>query len=233
MMDEREYEIDLRELFEIIKKRFWMIMAITIAAASISAIVSFYLLTPVYETRTTLIVVKAANPEQAIQYNDVILSQKLVKTYGEIVKSRTLAKRVIENLNLDMTVDRLIDLVTVSSVQDTEIISIKVTNTDPVLIRKIANELAAVFMENITQIMRIDNVQVIDPAETPQKPVRPRPVMNIAIAGILGFMIGVGLAFLLEYLDDTLKTPEDIERHLKLPVIGAIPYSPENAVKEA
>ena len=231
-MEDREYEIDLRELLGIIKKRFWVIVLIAVLSVGASALVSYFVLTPVYETSTTLIVVKSNESDTAIQYNDVILSQKLVKTYGEIVKSRTVAKEVIGRLDLSMSPQALIEKITVSPVQDTEIISIRVADTDPVLIRKIANELASVFMDNIVEIMKVDNVQVIDPAETPTVPVRPRPLLNMAIAGVLGLMIGLGLVFLLEYLDDTLKTTGDIEKHLGLPVLGVIPFSPENAVKE-
>ncbi|HKL09925.1 MAG TPA: Wzz/FepE/Etk N-terminal domain-containing protein [Clostridia bacterium] len=231
-MEEREYEIDLRELFGIIKKRFWAIMLITVISVGASALVSHFILTPVYETSTTLIVVKSNESDMAIQYNDIILSQKLVKTYGEIVKSRTVAKKVIENLDLSIPPEKLVDKIIVSPVKDTEIISIKVADTDPVLARKIANELAVVFVADIIKIMNVDNVQVIDPAETPKNPIRPKPLLNMAIAGVIGLMIGLGLVFLMEFMDNTIKTSDDIEKHLKLPVLGMIPYSKEHTVKE-
>ncbi len=226
-MNEMEYEIDLRELFEIIKRRFWIIVTMAVVASFVSAIVSFYFLDPIYETKTTLIVVKEQGQDQSMQYNDVVLSQKLVKTYGEIVKSRTIAKEVIDNLALGISADTLIKQVSVNPVSDTEIISIAVQGTDPELITKMANELASVFMHRIVGIMSIDNVQVIDPAETPMNPIKPRIALNIAIAAVLGLMLGVGIVFLMEFLDDTLKTPEDIEKHLKLPVIGIIPFDTE------
>ncbi len=226
-MNEMEYEVDLREIFAIIKRRFWIIVTMAVVASFCSAIVSFYFLEPIYETNTTLIVVKEQNQEQAIQYNDVMLSQKLVKTYGEIVKSRTVAKEVIANLNLGISADKLIGNVAVNSVKDTEIISIGVQGTDPELISDIANEFATVFMNKIVDIMSIDNVQIIDPSEKPRTPIKPRIALNIAVAAVLGLMLGFAIVFLLEFFDDTLKTSDDIEKHLKLPVIGIIPLDSE------
>ena len=76
--------------------------------------------------------------------------------------------------------------------------------------------------------MKVENIQVIDEARVPDKPIKPRPMLNMAIAGVLGLMIGVFITFLLEFLDNTIKTPDDVERHLELPVIGTIPMVEEN-----
>ncbi|MDK2917602.1 MAG: protein tyrosine kinase modulator [Candidatus Petromonas sp.] len=226
-MEVREYEIDLREYFEIIRKRIWIIILLMVVSVTISGIISYFVLPPIYETSATLMVSKPINQDAMIQYSDVLLNQKLVKTYGEIIKSRSISSQVIENLDLDTTPQQLKEKVTVSPVKDTEIIQIKVTHTDPVLGTKIANELARVFMKDVTRIMKIDNVQVIDKAVVPHNPVKPRPLLNMVIAGFLGVMIGLGIVFLIEYLDNTIKTPNDVERYLELPIIGAIPNMDE------
>ena len=83
----------------------------------------------------------------------------------------------------------------------------------------IANNMAEIFKSEISQIMRVENVEIIDPAVVPVTPVKPRPMLNIAIAFVLALMVGVGLAFLLEYLDHTIKTPNDVEKFLELPVL--------------
>ena len=72
-------------------------------------------------------------------------------------------------------------------------------------------------------MMEVDNVSTVDIAKVPEDPTSPNKMMNIAIAGVLGLMISVGLVFILEFLDRTYKTPTDVERHLGLPLIGAIP----------
>jgi len=215
--------IDLREYFDVIRKRIWIILLIAVVATITAGIISFFILEPIYETSTTMMVGNTKSQEQMIEYTDVLLSQKLVKTYGEIAKSRTVSKEVISNLKLDMSPEQLKGKVNVNLVGDTEIIMIKVQDTDPELAAKIANDLAGVFMKHVIQIMRVDNVQVIDKAEIPRRPIKPRPSLNMVIAGFVGLMTGLGIVFLLEYLDNTIKTPSDVEKYLELPIIGAIP----------
>lgn len=223
-------EIELRELFFMIWKRLWIIVTITIISVATTGVISYFVLEPEYETFTTLMLSKPSSStgtNETIQYNDVLLNQKLVSTYGELAKSRIVSNEVIRNLGLDLTPEQLRNKVNVSLVKDTEIIKIVVNDSNPELATKIANEIAQVFEKSVVKIMKIENVQVIDKAEVPINPVKPRPMMNMAIAGVLGIMISVLLVFLLEYMDNTIKTPSDVERYLDLPVIGTIPMNPE------
>ena len=186
---------------------------------------SYFVLDKEYETFTTLIVGKPKDyqGENNIEYNDIILNQRLVSTYGEIVKMRVVADKVIDNLKLPISYSEFGNKVSVELVQDTEIIKLKVVDEDPVLAADIANETAEVFMDSVKDIMLVENVQVIDKAQVPKNPVSPRPLLNMAIAGVLGIMIGIFIAFLLEFLDDTIETENDVEKKLELPVIGIIP----------
>lgn len=227
-MEEMEI-IDLREYIEVIRKRFWIIVMITVIAVATSGIISYFVLEPVYEVSTTLMVGKAQNSEQMIEYSDVLLSQKLVKTYGEIGKSRAVAKEVIKNLNLDLTPAQFKGKISVNAVGDTEIIMIKVQDVNLRVAVSIANNLTTVFKKNVIKIMKVDNVQIIDEAEIPKGPIKPKPVLNMVIAGFVGIMVGLGITFLLEYLDNTIKTPYDVEKYLELPIIGTIPYVDEKA----
>ena len=220
-MDE---QIDLRELFGILIKRLWVIVLITIMSVLISGVVTFFLLVPVYETSTTLMVTRAQDiTETHLQYQDILISHRLVNTYREITTSNRVLYRVIDALGIEMSADEMRAMVVVTSLRDTEIIKISVENTDPAFASNLANAIAQVFMEEVVEIMRIENVHIIDEAMLPENPVRPRPLLNIALAGVLGFMLGLGLIFLIEYLDNTVKTSESIEKRLNLPVLGVIP----------
>lgn len=219
-----EETIDLREYFGIVKKRFWIIALITVVAAVISGLISFFVLQPVYETKTTLIVSTNQNEEtQMVTGDQFNVSQKLAVTYGEIIKSRTVLEPVIKNLNLDETYEELAGKITVSAVKDTQIISITVQDTNPTKARDIANQIPKVFTEEVKRITNANGVEVIDTAITPVNPIKPNKVMNVAIAAVLGMMIGLFIVFLLQYMDNKIKTPQDIEKHLGLPVLGAIP----------
>ena len=216
-------EIDLKEYLDIIWNKKWLIIGITLLAALISGLISFFVLQPVYEASTTIMIGRSNTSEKSLQYDDLMLNQKLVNTYSEIIKSNTVLEDVISNLKLGQSVTRLKENVKVNPIADTEIIEIKVDNSDPVLATNIANDLSEVSMENVKKIMKIDNVQVIDRAEVPNNPIKPNKIMNIAIAAVLGFMIGIGIVFLREYLDNTIKSPNDVEKYLDLSVIGVIP----------
>ncbi len=218
-------EISLREIFFILKKHIKLIVLLWVLAVAISSAVTFFILDKEYSAFTTLMVGKPRDyiNENKIEYNELLLNQKLVSTYGELIKTRVVSEKVISNLGLSLSYNTFRSKVNVSLVKDTEIIGITVTDTDPLLAAEIANETAAVFMDTVQEIMKVENVQVIDEAEPSEYPVSPRPMLNLAISAILGLMLGVFLSFLIELLDNTIKTPEDIEKYLGLTVIGSIP----------
>lgn len=218
-------EINLRELFFILKKRIVLILALTILSITIAGGVSFFIIEPEYQTFTTLMIGKPKDykGEGSIEYNELILNQKLVSTYGEMVKMRVVADKVIDNLDLDISYAEFGNKVNVNLVKDTEIIRLNVVDNNPELAAKIANETAQVFMKTVKDIMLVENVQVIDDARVPMNPIKPRKMMNMAIAGVLGLMLGVFITFVMEFLDNTFKSKEDIEKHLGLPVLGMIP----------
>lgn len=221
----REYEtIYIQNYFESIKRHIWMIILIVAIAVTVSGLLSYYVLTPIYETSTTLMVGQAKDPESTgVEYYDVLLSQKLVKTYSEIAMSNTVLKEVINNLDLDLTPGAFKSNIEVSNVGETEIISITVQDPSPVMAAKIANNLSSVFIDHVQRIMKVDNVQVIDAAEIPANPIKPQPLLNMGVAGFLGLIVSLGIILILEYLDHTIKTSDDVEKYLELPVLGIIP----------
>lgn len=222
-MENTEYEIDLREIFDILLNRWLMIVSMTLGAAIVAGIVSFFILTPKYETSTTMIVSYKQDQGSLMNYNELQMSQKLVATYSQIAKSERIADKVIEKLDLDLSATELNEKITVSQVESTEILKVSVKDEDPELAALIANTEADIFKEEINNMMEVDNVSTIDVAKVPENPVSPNKMMNIAIATVLGLMVGVGITFVLEFLDRTYKVPTDIERHLGLPILGAIP----------
>lgn len=221
-------EIILKEYLYMIWRRLWIIIIITFLFIATSGLLSYFVLVPEYETFTTLILGKVnagVGFNEAIQYNDILLNKQLVNTYGEIAKSRLVSKEVINNLGLDLTAEQLGKKIKVSLVEDTEVIKIIVYYDNPELAVKIANEIAQVFKKNIINIMKIENVQIIDEAEVPANPVKPRPMLNMAVAGTLGMIMSMLLVFFIEYMDNTIKTTSEVDKYLGYPVIGMIPKS--------
>ena len=222
-----EEEIDLREYWEVLRKRWVIVIILPIIAALTSGIISFFVIQPVYEASTTLIVgKKAADGQAAAQMldNSVLqANQQLAKTYATIAQSRTVEQNVIKALNLSMTVVELNGLISINPVKTTEILEIQVTNTDPALAASIANTMFEEFSKAVIEIKKVDSVSIVDSAVTPTAPVKPNKMLNILIAFVVGLMASVGLVFMLEYLDNTIKTTGDVEKLLGIPVLGIIP----------
>ncbi|MED3793811.1 Wzz/FepE/Etk N-terminal domain-containing protein [Niallia alba] len=226
-----EETISLKELFDTIKKRLTLIISITLIAMIVSGIVSYFIITPEYKSSTQILVNQAkADSSAALNTGEVQANVQLISTYSVILKSAAILNIVKEELNLDMSVSTLNSKITVENAQNSQVMTVSVTDSDPTVALQIANKTAEVFEKEIKNIMTIDNVKVLPLAEDQenQAPISPNPPLNIAIAAVVGLMIGVGLAFLLEYLDNTVKTEQDIEKLLELPVLGAITTIDEN-----
>jgi len=195
-------EISLKQIFEILRKRAWIIVAITLTAIFIATIINFFLIKPVYESNTTIMVGKPRNrivdENNPITYQEIQTNRLLVSTYREIAKSRTVLEEVIKDLNLDISIGQLREKVDVSLVKDTEIIQIKVQDHDPETAANLANTIASAFSKQVIRIMNVENVQVLDEAIPQFSPVKPKKTMNIAISLVLGAMLGIFVAFILE-----------------------------------
>ncbi|MCZ2258642.1 YveK family protein [Sporosarcina sp. G11-34] len=228
-----EETISLQELFKTLKKRIGLIALITIIAITVSGVISFWLLTPIYQS-STQILVNQTKQETPTTSQDINTDLQLINTYNVIIKSQVILSKVIDELNLDMSVGALNAQVTVGNVQNSQVVTIGVSDPDPAAAVEIANTITTVFQEEIKEMMNVDNVKIIAPAELAENPspVKPDPKLNMAIAAVIGLMLGVGIAFLLEYLDTTMKTEEDIEELLGLPVIGLVSPIPDKDIEK-
>ncbi len=228
---EDETTIDLRQIFTIIRKYLLVILAVPIIATLTAGVAVFFVLEPVYQAETSLLVINQL-PGQArgqILHTDILTNRQLVRTYREIARSRVVAAEVIRELNLDVSADRLREMVDVTLRGDTEIFAISVENTDPFFAARLANAVADAFKASAVRIMQVENVTVVDTAVVPDVPIRPRKLLTMVVAGFMGGMAGLGIAFVLSYLDNTFKTPEDVQQHLGLPVLGSIPvFKPQD-----
>ncbi|MEK6518573.1 Wzz/FepE/Etk N-terminal domain-containing protein [Bacillus thuringiensis] len=219
-----EETISLKELFHIFKKRLAMILTVTFGLAIISAIISFFFMTPIYQSSTQILVNQKKQDGTMIQAGEIQTNIQLTNTYKVIIKSPVILDQVNEKLNLNMTAQALTGKVNVANEKDSQVISVTAEDKDPKLARDIANATADVFKGEVAKIMNVDNVTVLSKAEVAenQSPIKPRPMLNVAIAFVVGLMASVGLAFLLEYLDNTVKKEEDVENLLGLPVLGIV-----------
>ncbi|WP_343338807.1 putative capsular polysaccharide biosynthesis protein YwqC [Terrisporobacter petrolearius] len=220
-----EETIDLREYLFILKKKLWIIALSAIICGLISGVVSFYVLPPIYEANTSLIVNKEIDDKEnkMTTSDDLNFVQKLAVTYGEIIKSRTVITSTINKLKLDMTYEELSETVSVTNVADTQIIKISVQNKNPNIAAKICNTIPEIFSAEVKRVVKASGTEVIDKATVPEKPIKPNKKMNVIIAMVLGAMVSIFVIFLLESLNTKIKEPKDIEEKLGLPVFGVVP----------
>lgn len=223
-----EHEIDLKEMWEIIKKYWLLLVVLPLLTALVSGLISFYVLTPIYESSSTIIVGNKP-ADYDLQSASELLDNKvleanrlLAKTYGEIARSRTVAEQVINQLSLSITPEEFNSKISVSQIEDTEIIRINATDTDPELAADICNITVQKFGAAIIEIKKIDSVSIIDKAVVPDVPIKPKKMKNIMIAFVLGLGAAFGLSLLLEYLDNTISNSKEAEELLGLLVLGTI-----------
>ena len=236
-------ELDLKELFNIFWKGKIKIILIVAIFVVIGFVYTTSFVTPKYTASTTLVLATAdkegsqtssntTESTNSITTTDVTLNSKLVSTYSELVKSKNVLREVIDNLGVDISEESLRGSVSVSSVKDTELIEISVTNINPTNSAKVANEIAKVFTNKIGEIYNINNVHIVDEAETPTSPSNVNHVKDILIFTIIGLVISVIYILIANMLDTTIKSEDEIEQNLKVAVLTSIPvYNPENERK--
>ncbi|MGG3640553.1 Wzz/FepE/Etk N-terminal domain-containing protein [Bacillus gobiensis] len=219
-----EETINLKDILQIIKKRLALIILITAVVTITSAGISYFVLTPIYENSTQILVNQSKNEQQPVQFNEVQTNLQLINTYNVIIKSPAVLDKVISEMNLDMKVKELNGKITVSSEQDSQVVNITVQDEDPQSAAEIANQIASVFQKEVSSIMNVDNVSILSKAVVDPEvgPVEPKPLVNIAIALVAGLMLSIGLVFLIEYLDNSIKTESEIEKLLEIPVLGPV-----------
>jgi len=219
-----EETISLQDLFKTLKKRMTIIILLTIIAVTVSGLISFLLLTPIYQSSTQILINQEKTDVTAFNSQDIQTNLQLINTYNVIIKSPAILSKVIEQLDLDTTPTALNSQITVNNEQDSQVVNISVQDPNPSVAVDIANTTANVFQSEIVKLMKVDNVSILTPAILADNPapVKPDPILNMAIAAVIGLMLGVGIAFLLEYLDTTVKSEQDVEELLNLPILGLI-----------
>jgi len=215
--------IKIEDILEILLKRWKMIVSITLLATLTATIISFFIIAPKYEASTKVFIGKENTKDQNYNNSDIQMYQQLLKTYAGVITTNDLVEKAIGKANLNVTSEEVLGSLTVTPSPNTQILEIKYISTDKVLSKDLVDAVTSQFIRTSTDLIPNGNVKIIESVKLPENPVSPNKKMNIAIAFLLGIMISVGFAFLIEFMDNTFKTKEQLEQILGIPVIGAIP----------
>ena len=212
-------EIDLIELFSFIKGKIGMIISITALVCILGCIYGLFLQKPMYKSYTTVIL---GSNETTITQSDITINKNLVDTYTEVVKSRKVLDKVINELNLDITYEQLSKKVTVSALNNTEIIKITVSDLESNKAKDIANVIAKHFTSIVKDLYNMDNVDILDEAIETTTPYNINVLKQTITYLAIGLVLALCIVFLIFYFDRTIKSVEQVEQKIKLPILGSV-----------
>lgn len=221
-------EINLKELFEYFVSKLPIIVIAALLTTLVGIAYGLWFQKPMYNSYTTIVLTRTDNDSTTtdgtgITQSDILLNQNLVSTYREIIKSKRILNQVINNLDLNISTDELEKNISVTSEKDTEVIKISVNNSNPTDAKDIANEIERVFSNEIISIYNIKNITIIDYAEEDTTPYNINVPKQIILAFLIGFILACAVIFVTFYFDTTIKSSEEIENKLGLPVLGVVP----------
>ena len=220
-MVDKEF-ITMKDLFNAFKRRLWLIVLITFFTTIASGIYSFYFVTPIYQSSTQILVNQTREEGQRIDFNQIQSNLQLIETYSDIIKSPMILDIVSEKLELDRPGRTLANQIEISRGDKSQVFTLTVTDQDPETAANIANAIALTFNEKIPTLMNVGNENILSKAEVNPSPTNLSPKLIIAAGFIFGLLTSLGLGFLLERMDDSIKTESDVEQTFGLPVLGAV-----------
>lgn len=231
-------EIDLRVYYTILKKRLWFILTCVIVTTSAAAVYSNYNYQPLYQASTKLLVNKTVELDQLgkeqMDFGAIGVNISLINTYKEIIKTPVIMEKVVQrNPDLNLNADQLINTVNVYAVNDTQVMAITVIDYSYERAVFITNAVAEVFQAEIPKILKVDNVTILTEAKMKDfpQPINERTNTYIILGFMASLIFSVGVVLLLESLDDTLKSEEDIRQVLAVPSLTVVPKMNARQIK--
>ncbi|MBH1939362.1 polysaccharide export protein [Mobilitalea sibirica] len=224
-------EIDIKELFSVLLHKIWIIIMAGIVGAIVIGLINQYMITPIY-TSTTSIYVIHRQDESKTTYSDLQSGAQLTQDYMILVTSRPVMEKVIENLGIDdMSPGELADMIYIVNPDGTRILEISVVNSDPVLAKQLADEIANVSSEQMVNIMEIKKINIVEYGNIPSYPSSPDVTKNTIFGGLAGVVVASLAIIIVHMMNDNIRTADDIEKHLGITTLGVIPLEEGNRKK--
>lgn len=215
--------MSIQEIMELILHKIWLVILGMIIGGVIAYVISTYVVTPTYKANVSMYVNNNNQEDTSLNLNDLSVSQQLVTTYIEILKSDAVLNKIIDKLDLSYSTSELRKMISATAINGTEIFNLEVTSSNPEEAADIANMLAKVAPEEIVRVVRAGSVEVIDSAKTNYDPVTPNIQLNIII-GTLGMgIVTIMIIILRKLLDTTVRSISDLEKRYNIPVLGSVP----------
>ncbi len=215
-------EIDLLELFRAILKHIKLIIVLCILFGVGGFFGTKLLITPTYTASTSIYLTPQISESGSLDYNSQMANSKLVTNVVNLLTQNNIMSEVAKDVGLE-SAKNVKDVLTVSNETNTEIVTITATTTDPKLSKDIANSTVSTFINRMQKNLNVRNIEVVDKAKLSYVPSGPNVKMNTLLATMVGFVLGCGYAVLKFLLDNRLRTKEEAEKYLGVPVFCEIP----------
>ena len=213
-------EIDLLEVANVIWQKIWAVIMCFVIGAVLFGGYTKMMVTPQYTATSMIYILGRTTSISSI--DELQLSSALTADFTIMAKSRAVINGVIKEMDLNMTYDQLKNSVNITNPSDSHILQIEVTNPEPKLAKDISNTMANVVAENIASVMATDKPSIAEKAVTPGAPSSPNLMKNIAMGGLVGAALAVGLIVLGYVMDDTIKTEEDVRKYLQINTLASV-----------
>lgn len=221
MQTEEEIEINLGELFQLLKQNIKMIVISILIGIIVLGIMTVFFIDKKYES-TSKLFLKPDVTEGITDYTQINSNNLMVNNYIEMLKGNNIQSQAADELNMETS--EVNAALTISNQTNTQIISITATTTDPELSKQIVDAVVKVFRKEVKETLNVNNIAVVDQAEIATAPVSPNLKMNLIIGALLGGFISVGYLFIKFMLDTHIHNKEEAEKYLGIPMLGSIPY---------
>ena len=228
---ERKLEVTAKDVFDVLIKKWLIIVLCGMVVASAFLLGTKLFITPQYQSSTTIFVLNKQN-EDKLTSTDFQVSTHLTKDYARIIKSRDVAEKVVNRLGLSISAGAVQGKITVETEDDTRIGTIAVKDPDPIMAQQLADAIREVSSEKIKNVMKVENVNVVDTASVPTSPSSPNTRNNVILGGALGCLLAVAIILIQHYSNDAIKNTDDVEQYLGLNVLASIPTNEPTAKKK-
>jgi len=228
---ERKLEVTARDVFNVLVKRWIVIVLCGLVVASAFLLGTKLFITPQYQSSTTIFVLSKQNDDR-VSSSDIQISTHLTSDYARIIKSRDVAEKVVDRLGLSISAATVQGKISVETEEDTRIVTIVVKDPDPVMAQRLANAIREVSATKIVDVMKVEMVNEVDTANLPTAPSSPNVRNNLILGGALGCLLAIAIILLQHYSNDTIKDTDDVEHYLGLTVLASIPNNETTAKKK-
>lgn len=224
LQNEEEIEINLGELFQLLKRNIKMIIISVLLCTVLLGIITVFVINKKYES-TTRLFLKPDVTEGIADYSQINSNNLMVNNYVEMIKGNNIQGIAANELNMD--IKDLNKSLSVTNETNTQIISITAKTTDPSLSKDIVDAVVETFTKEAKEKLNVNNITVVDEAEIATDPVSPSLKLNLAIGALLGAFLSIGYLFIKFMLDTHIHNKEEVEKYLGIPCLGSVPYFEE------